>query len=115
MENLSALSGLARNTVLTYVALSLSAVALIVSLLNVLAMFAGRWGRKPLEPSAPPCDTSPTWKTSWYPPKRTAPPSDPNADIVAGLQEWPEWSVEPEKRFRRPEQRLPGDPSFRIK
>lgn len=47
--------------------------------------------------------------------EKTAPPTDPNYEVIAGLQEWPEWSVEVEKRWKRPEERLPGDPSFRIR
>ena len=46
--------------------------------------------------------------------ERTAPPNDPNQDILAGLQEWPEWTVNMDK-WKEPEQRLPGDPNFRIK
>lgn len=93
-----------------YVALSLSVAALMLSLWSAREKLAGLWGRKPPEPYLPPCEPSPM---RWQ--EKTAPPTDPNYEVIAGLQEWPEWSVEVEKRWKRPEERLPGDPSFRIR
>lgn len=120
MDSLSALSGLDRNTVVTFVALGLSAVALIVSLWNVVRKSGGRWGRKLREPYPVPCDTSlmksgtaAEKDTKWL--MRTAPLTDPNLEILAGLEEWPEWAVDVEKRWQKPDEKLPGDPRFRIK
>lgn len=105
---------------MTYVALSLSVVALMLSLWSVREKFAGLWGRKHRGQYPPPCDTTRSPRltgTAGMPPnwaEKTSPPTDPNIDIVTGLQEWPGWTVDMD-RWKAPEERMPGDPSFRIK
>ncbi len=93
----------------------LSACVLMGLLLNgLLLLYIARWVRRLLERYPAPSVMMPTSQPSGIPLARTAPTSDPNADIISGLQEWPQWTVDLDK-WQEPSDRLPGDPTFRVK
>ena len=84
-------------------ALLISVVALLLGIVNTWLVVSTLWGRSRV-PLPLPRSTS----------RRKIKPLA--EDVVAGLEEWPSWTMDPARLQREePEEDLPGDPSFKVK